>query len=464
MESDFSIIIFIILIVIILVMIYRDSQKHPEASINQSSQVSVNQVSDDQIDNFHYPIEMPNPADIPPPSAYVPFETPPDDRYVYFADRNVYLLPFDFLNFSLPFDRWMYYHYPEFYHSYYNVYWPFHSPSGSRRRYSPKSISHFTNFDSLEPDKNSTLVRGPGSRFASPPRSSYEINTAIYPTRESGFAGGLWSQQFINGGAYKSGLTSGRAMGGFGGGSNAYGAKMSTDTPMRLYGGSGGKSGFYRGIEHFCPTNQSKSQSIKEPRNKITVKSINNEKDKVIIRPIDQPGKTKEKVIIRPLITPVEPPMIVDNPTKELTMSLQAQIIGVTPVGANPVITLPGRLILENNVTAEKSTVPVHTYNYRPSNQYVNDSQADNGDKNIPQNANSPFNPTKTNLALLVPNPLNRFGNNNLHPEHFGCLNESITDVLAPIRAHDPDVSKYGPLCKSNVCNFNVFDVLETDC
>jgi hypothetical protein len=63
--------------------------------------------------------------DIPPYTAYVPFETPPDQNYVYFADRNVYLLPFSYLNFNIPFHRWMYFWYPEFYSSYYKTTWPY---------------------------------------------------------------------------------------------------------------------------------------------------------------------------------------------------------------------------------------------------------------------------------------------------------------------------------------------------
>src|ERR1700731_3326973 len=42
-------------------------------------------------------------TDVPPVNGYIPFETPDDDRYVYFLERNVYLLPFDYLDFSRPF-------------------------------------------------------------------------------------------------------------------------------------------------------------------------------------------------------------------------------------------------------------------------------------------------------------------------------------------------------------------------
>ena len=121
--------------------------------------------------------------DVPNEDAYLPFESPPDDRYIYFSDRNVYLLPYDYLDFSLPQHRWMYYHYPEFYYSYYNRYWPFR---GHRH-----------------------------NRFADGRWNGSFVNSHKYPTRASGFNGGRYSQRFIDKRAYKSGLTSGRAMGGF---------------------------------------------------------------------------------------------------------------------------------------------------------------------------------------------------------------------------------------------------------
>lgn len=63
---------------------------------------------------------------IPDKNAFLPLSTPMDQRYVFLPNRNIYLLPYEYLNFREPFHRWMYYYYPTFYASYYNVNWPFY--------------------------------------------------------------------------------------------------------------------------------------------------------------------------------------------------------------------------------------------------------------------------------------------------------------------------------------------------
>jgi len=62
---------------------------------------------------------------IPDKNAFLPLSTPLDQRYVYLPNINIYLLPFEHLNFEDPFSRWMYYYYPNYYAPYYNYYWPF---------------------------------------------------------------------------------------------------------------------------------------------------------------------------------------------------------------------------------------------------------------------------------------------------------------------------------------------------
>jgi hypothetical protein len=71
-------------------------------------------------------------------NAYTAPATQVDPRYVYVPNRRVYLLPYQYLNFSNPYHRWMYYYYPEYYGNYYNTYWPYRYP----RRYQRKYNSH----------------------------------------------------------------------------------------------------------------------------------------------------------------------------------------------------------------------------------------------------------------------------------------------------------------------------------
>lgn len=136
-----------------------------------------------------------------------------------------------------------------------------------------------------------------------------EVNSHCYPTRCSGFAGGWGSQKFVDGKAACSGLTSGRKMGGFGGGVR-----------------SGGMFADYRGKENF-------------------------------------------EVVAGTFI----------------------------PRGQNPILSMPGELVVSTN---EYPTIPYHTYNYKPTDQYVTDAHANNINNNKDINANS---------------PLTRHGNNTLY-------------------------------------------------
>ncbi len=66
-----------------------------------------------------------NKYDIPLKNSYQPLLVAPDNRYVYFPDEHVYLLPYEYLNFNNPYDRWMYYNYNRYYSYYYPRYYPF---------------------------------------------------------------------------------------------------------------------------------------------------------------------------------------------------------------------------------------------------------------------------------------------------------------------------------------------------
>lgn len=52
---------------------------------------------------------------IPSENDYQAPTTQVNNSYVYYPDSGVYLLPYDYLNYSNPYHRWMYYHYPGFY-------------------------------------------------------------------------------------------------------------------------------------------------------------------------------------------------------------------------------------------------------------------------------------------------------------------------------------------------------------
>ena len=73
-------------------------------------------------------VGKPHPSDIPPFNAYQAPESPPDSRYVYLPDRQVYVLPFQYLDFSDPYSRWQYYYFPEMYSRYYQKFWPYKHP------------------------------------------------------------------------------------------------------------------------------------------------------------------------------------------------------------------------------------------------------------------------------------------------------------------------------------------------
>lgn len=64
---------------------------------------------------FNRKIEPYAPFNLLQDKRYQSTSLPIDTRYVYYPDRNIYLLPLDKLDFNNPYHVWMYNAYPEFY-------------------------------------------------------------------------------------------------------------------------------------------------------------------------------------------------------------------------------------------------------------------------------------------------------------------------------------------------------------
>ena len=62
---------------------------------------------------------------IPDKNEFISISNPLDMRYEYLPNRNIYLLPYQYLNFDVPYHRWMYYYHPYYYGIYYKYNWPF---------------------------------------------------------------------------------------------------------------------------------------------------------------------------------------------------------------------------------------------------------------------------------------------------------------------------------------------------
>jgi len=185
---------------------------------------------------------------------YQPMESPSDMRYVYYPEENVYLLPFEELDMTFPYHRWMYYHYPSFYSSYYSYDWPFNYPADDSSVYNYPTIGE----DNNTPDdskfyyggyyggdyggdfagyygdysiKTDKLYRTFPYRTESPNRviipplyQSPKFDSNTYPNTETGFAGGRYSQRFSNAGSsLRRGSIQGRAPGRFEGSIPAFG-------------------------------------------------------------------------------------------------------------------------------------------------------------------------------------------------------------------------------------------------
>lgn len=65
--------------------------------------------------------------DIPNQDDFEPITIRTDINTIYDPTSDNYIVPFDQLNFSIPYYRWMYYNYPHYYGDYYNNVWPFYT-------------------------------------------------------------------------------------------------------------------------------------------------------------------------------------------------------------------------------------------------------------------------------------------------------------------------------------------------
>lgn len=159
------------------------------------------------------------PNDIPSFDAYQIMEQPSDPRYVWVPEANGYLLPYDELDFGLPYHRWMYYYFPGYYSQYYDNNWPFDYPWPHDLYYGGSYGGDYGgDFYGYRGDYYKYRYRsGPGRNYnyrISNDISQYYPNranmplvyTESYPTRRSGFAGGQYSQRFAGRGSRGSGL------------------------------------------------------------------------------------------------------------------------------------------------------------------------------------------------------------------------------------------------------------------
>lgn len=159
-----------IILIILLILIYNFAPGHPihqeKNKDHNKEEISLDKELFSTIDKtLHDPM-------IPPFNAYIPFESPPDPRYVFVPEIGVYLLPYQYLNFDNTFDRWMYYSYPGFYNQYI-----FDDIYGDNY-----AFSHYKD----SPDNATYNI----------PPARIKIDTSKYPNKKSGFAGGWGSLKF----------------------------------------------------------------------------------------------------------------------------------------------------------------------------------------------------------------------------------------------------------------------------
>ena len=196
MKSNYLIIIAVVIVFLILI------SKNTENFSNISDYIVTPAYPDSG-----YALDVPFQNvenDIPPFEAYQPMESPSDPRYIYFSEQNVYLLPFDQLDFTFPYHRWMYYYYPAFYGQYYRNNWPFKSAWG----YGPYYYGGYYggdyggDFSGYYGDYNRDYNYPRNSPYL--PRTKTSLQTAhydshTYPNKQTGFAGGQYSQRFSSG-------------------------------------------------------------------------------------------------------------------------------------------------------------------------------------------------------------------------------------------------------------------------
>uniref|UniRef100_A0A6C0C8J2 Uncharacterized protein n=1 Tax=viral metagenome TaxID=1070528 RepID=A0A6C0C8J2_9ZZZZ len=78
------------------------------------------------------------------PAEFAPYTSQPNDsRYVLVPNLGVYLLPYEYLNLSIPYHQWMYSHFPSYYGEYYDNYWPFDNSVGGAKYINSFNNSHW---------------------------------------------------------------------------------------------------------------------------------------------------------------------------------------------------------------------------------------------------------------------------------------------------------------------------------
>jgi hypothetical protein len=433
MKSEYNVIILILLVFIFVQFYIFQKQSTKSEIIDQNLPTKNNALAKNNA------ITNPDPNDIPPEDEYIPIESPPNDTYVYFPDRNVYLLPYSYLDFNIPFHRWMYYYYPEFYYSYYDNNWPFYYPrheyygyynptfryhringrywrdhnydrdewiDSKHEKELDRNLERGRSYNRSEQKRSNSRNRTESRKLSPSPRRSPRshpagyvtpnINTQTYPNKNSGFAGGWGSQKFIDGRSSKSGLTSGRSMGGFGGGSKAYGGNMKSDYSRKFK-------------EHF--DNLGIDQNITNRggnTGKISLEQITTDQNNTSTGAVnDNPSTTNNSTTVAdnsstttndmsaitydPYMTTNDLSMTTNDlsmTTNDSSMTTNDPVTATNnknikviegtfiPVGQSPIAAIPAKILLYSQVTTVPETIPTYTYTYKPTDQYVNDSRA----------------------------------------------------------------------------------------
>lgn len=186
--------VWIIFIILLLYIIFIIKGKYKLSHFLGNISPQIN-------NNKNTPLQL---TDIPPFDMYQLMEQPSDPRYVYIADIGGYLLPYHELDFGLQYHRWMYHYFREFYNKddklknvhpeddlYYGGHYG-HDYGSDRYGYRGDYYGKY----GISPYKFKLTYKN-GKPF---------FDTSIYPTKETGFAGGLYSQRYSGTGTRRSGL------------------------------------------------------------------------------------------------------------------------------------------------------------------------------------------------------------------------------------------------------------------
>jgi hypothetical protein len=205
--------------------------------------------------------------DVPNENDYQPIHYPETSDYIYYPEYDSYVLPYNLLDFSLPYHRWMYFYYPEFYYGYYDTYWPFRSSSYwyNNRHYHNTPNSYGSTYKNVNrrrprqlasrlPVQTTNLTGIPKITPSSWRNPAYSSNPTGNGSLGMGFKGGKNSQPF-NAGISRSrssspsrGFSGGRSVSpsrGFSGGrsvspSRGFSGGGRSSSPSRGFSGGGG--------------------------------------------------------------------------------------------------------------------------------------------------------------------------------------------------------------------------------